>query len=128
MTDIKKIIEDYSKLLTISKAVSYTESERRSGEFLYAMAQITNYRHLLAQEKIRLVSVQTAVYAQEMSKGTAKTMTENKLVAESSAEYTKAREELEGIDNDISYLKAYYEIFSNAHVFYRQLAKGESGL
>ncbi len=28
-------------------------------------------------------------------------------------------------ENDLSYLKAYYDIFMAAHVFYRNMAKGE---
>jgi len=53
-------------------------------------------------------------------------MTENKMTAEASKEYTEAREDLEGIENDLSYLKSYYDIFRDAHIFYRQMSKGES--
>lgn len=123
MVEIKEFIEKYSKLLPVGTSVSYTEAERRAGEFLSAMAYITDVKHMLTSEKIKLLSIQTAVYAQEMSKGTAKTVTENKLTAEASAEYTAAREALENIDNDISYLRAYYEVFTNGHLFYRNLAK-----
>lgn len=126
MTDIKSHIEKYEALLPVGTGLSYVEAERRSGEFLAAMATITNFRHLLGMEKIKLLTVQTATYAQQMSKGTAKTVTENKLTAEASPEYTEAREALEGIENDLSYLKAYYEVFSNGHIFYRNLAKGEN--
>jgi hypothetical protein len=126
MDNFKLMIEKYSKLLPVGTSVSYTEAERRAGEFLSASAQITDIRHMLSSEKIKLTSVQIAVYAQEMAKGTAKTVTENKLTAEASEEYTKAREDLELIDNDLSYLKAFYDIFMSAHVFYRQMARGET--
>lgn len=121
---MKQFIEKYEALLPVGTSISYTEAERRAGEFLSAMATITNFRHILGEDKIRLLSIQTAVYAQELSKGTAKTVTENKLAAEASAEYTQAREDFERIENDIAYLKAYYEIFNNAHIFYRTMAKG----
>ena len=127
MTEIKQFIDQYSELLPVGTSISYTEAERRAGEFLSAMATITNFRHLLSTDKIRLLSVQTAVYAEQMLKGTAKTVTENKLTAEASAEYTKAREDLEHIENDLSYLKSYYEIYNNAHIFYRAMAKGDNG-
>jgi len=126
MNDIKSFVEKYAALLPLGGSLSSVEYERRAGEFLAAMATITNVRHMLTADKIRLTSVQTAVYANQMSKGAAKTVTENKLNAEASEECLKAREELEGVENDITYLKAYYEIFQNAHVMYRNLAKGES--
>lgn len=122
--EIKSFIENYTKLLPIGTSVSFTEAERRAGEFLSAMATITDLRHSLNEDKIKLLSVQTAVYADQMGKGTAKTVTENKMTAEASQEYTEAREALEHVENDLNYLKAYYEIFNNAHVFYRNVAKG----
>lgn len=126
MKESKKYIELYVQMLPVGTSISFTEAEKRAGEFLSAMATISDWKHILTCEKIKFLSVQTATYAQEMAKGTAKTVTENKLTAEASPEYTKAREELEGIDNDISYLKAHYDIFNNAHIFYRNMSKGEN--
>lgn len=126
MTEIKEYLKKYESLLSLAKSISGPEAERRAGEFLVAMAQITEYRHVFSEDKIRLTSLQTAVYAEQMSLGVAKTVTENKLNAEASKDYTAAREELERTENDLSYLKAYYDIFNNAHVFYRNMAKGES--
>lgn len=125
MKEVKDLLDKYVRMLPMGTSVSYTEAEKRAGAFLEAMALVTEFRHMLSQEKIRALSTQTAVYAQELVKGTGKTMTENKIAAEASGEYTKAREDLEGLDNDLSYLKAHYEIFQNAHVFYRNVAKGE---
>lgn len=125
MKEIKDFIAEKAALLPVNKSISIPEAERRAGEFLVAQAQLTEWRHDLSEGKIFALSVQTATYAQELAKGTAKTMTENKVTAEASPEYTKAREDLERIENDLSYLRAYFDIFSAAHVFYRNLAKGE---
>lgn len=122
---MKNLIEQYSSLLPLGKSISSSESERRASLFLEAMAKVTDMRHQFAEQKIRATSVQASVYAQELAKGTAKTMTENKVTAEASAEYAAAREELEDIENDTNYLRAYFDIFMAAHVFYRQCAKGE---
>ncbi len=124
MNDIKEFISKYESLLAVGTSISYTEAERRAGEFLVGMARITDMKHLLSGDKIRMLSVQTAVYASLMAKGTAKTVTENKLNTEASPEYEKAREDLEHLENDISYLRAYYDILNNAHIFYRTMAKG----
>lgn len=125
MKEIKDRLEKYIKMLPMGTSVSFTEAEKRAGSFLEAMAFVTEMRHLLSQEKIKSLSLQTAVYAQELSKGTGKTMTENKISAEASKDYTSAREDLEGLDNDLSYLKAHFDIFMAGHVFWRNVAKGE---
>lgn len=123
MNEMKDFIEQYSKLLPLAKSISYVEAERRASEFLTVMATITNWRHMFSEEKIKLTSVQSAVYAVEIGKGTDKTVTINKLNAEASKEYTDAREALERVENDLSYLKTYYEIFLNGHLFYRSICR-----
>jgi len=125
MTDIKRLLEEYIAALPLNKSISIPEAERRAGLFLTAQAQLAEIKHGFTEELIKLTSVQSAVYAQELAKGGAKTMTENKVTAEASPEYTKAREALESIQNDIAYIRAHQELFSNAHVLYRQLSKGE---
>lgn len=126
MTDFKSYIDQYSKLLPVGSSISFTEAERRAGEFLVAQATLANWKHTLTAEKIKLLSVQTAVYADQMSKGSGKTVTQDKITTEASKEYTMAREELESIENDISYLKTYADIFLNGHLFYRSMAKGSN--
>jgi len=125
MKDFKVFLEKYIIQLPLSKSISTSEAEKRAGAFLEGMAHITDMRHNFSEEKIKYLSVQTSVYAEELSKGTAKTMTENKVTAEASKPYEEAREDLERIDNDLSYLRAYYDIFMAAHVFYRNISKGE---
>jgi hypothetical protein len=126
MNDIKLYIEEIAALLPLNKSISYVDAEKRAAAFLVAQAKIADYKHLLSGEKIRLLSIQTATYVDEMSKQDNKTVTEKKLNAEASEAYITAREDLEYIENDISYLKSYAEIFKDAHVFYRQMARGES--
>lgn len=121
----KNFLEQYNRILPLGKSISTSEAEKRASLFLEAMAKVTDMRHQFAEQKIRASSELAAVYAQELSKGTAKTMTENKVTAEASENYCQVREELEGLENDTNFLRAYYEIYQNAHVFYRQAAKGE---
>lgn len=126
MNEIKEHLSQYEKLLPVGKSLSFPEAERRAGEFLSAMASITNYRHIFSEERIKFTTIQSVVYAEELSEGTAKTVTENKVTVEASPAYTEARESLERIENDINYLKAFYEVFNNAHIFYRNMAKGDN--
>lgn len=119
----KETIATYETLLPSSASFSTTEAERRAGEFLVIMAKITDWRHQLHEDKIKKLTVQTATFAEQMSLGTSSTMTQNKMVAEASKPYEKAREDLERVENDLSYLKAMFDVFNNAHIFYRGIAK-----
>lgn len=121
--EIKDYLEVMNGLLPINGSLSIPEFERRAGEFLTALAKLADWRHILSEEKIKLTSVSLAVYADQLSKSTEKTVTASKTIIEASAEYTSAREDLEYIENDLSYLKTHHEIYLNAHLFYRQLMK-----
>lgn len=126
MKDLSEIVSRYSKLLPLNQSISTVDAEKKASEFLVALAELADLKHAFMEQKIKLVSLHTSVYAEEMSKGTSKTMTENKLVAEASKAYISARESMENIENDINYIKSYYEIFLNAHLFYRTMAKENS--
>lgn len=123
---IKEYIEKYQKLLPLANSISFTDAEQRASKFLDVMATITEWRHILSENKIELQSIQSVTYSNELNKSTGKTVTENKISVEASQEYIDAREDLEKVENDISYLKAYYDVFNNAHIFYRTMAKGDN--
>lgn len=124
MKDLQAFIDKYVKMLPIEgKLLSQPEAERRASEFLVACAHVTNLKHDFGNEKIKASSLERAVYAQVISASDSKKITESKLMAEAHEDYQAARENLEQIDNDINFLKSYYEIFLNAHLFYRGQAR-----
>jgi hypothetical protein len=127
MQQIKEQVQEWTRLLPTGKIVSPSEAEYRAGEFLVALAHVAEWIHSLRENKIKNSSVATAVFAFEMQRCDSKQVTEKKAYAEASKDYIAARENVEFGDNDISYLKAYQEIFTNAHVFYRQLSKEAQG-
>lgn len=122
---MKEMIAAYHKLLPVAKSISLPEAERRAGEFMVAMAKITDVRHVLGEDEIKRTSVLAAIRADLMGKVTGKTVSEKEAQIEADAEYIEARTAYEGIRNDLAYLKANYDIFNNAHIFYRTMAKGE---
>ena len=126
--NLRNFINETQTLLPVGKSISLPEAEKRAGQFLYALAYITDERFNLGDAKIKALSVQSAVYAEVLAAGEAKTITENKIAAEANPAYIGAREELEIVENQLTFLKAYYEIFNNAHIFYRNMAKGEFGV
>jgi len=123
MNEFKVHLQQFIELLPVNKSISAPEAERRAGQFLQVCAEITERRHFLSEDKIKLSTLQSVVYAEELSKATGKTVTENKVTVEAARAYTDAREALEFIENDINYLKAMYDIFNNGHLFYRNMAK-----
>lgn len=126
MKEIKESLTKYNSLLPVGKGLTQGEAERRASEFLTAMYYLTDLKHTFADDKIRTLTTQNAAFATELAKCTGKTVTENKVTVEASTAYAAAREAFEFSENDISYLKACYEIYSNAHIFFRNLAKGEN--
>lgn len=127
MKEIKEKLVAYLEMLPVNRSISAVEAERRSGAFLEVCAKLIDWRHLLSEDKIRLTTAQSVTYAEELSKATGKTVTENKVTVEASHSYTTAREDLESIENDIQYLKSMYEVFNNGHIFYRNMSKEYGG-
>jgi len=125
--EIKAYLTTQAELLPVNRSISTPEAERRAGVFLETCAKIVDWRHALSEGKIQATTMQSVTYAEELSKCTGKTITENKLTVEASPVYTSAREELESVENDINYLKAMHEVFLNAHLFYRAMAKESFG-
>jgi len=127
MKEIKDFLESYTQLLPSDKGISPFEAERRAAQFLVACAHIANWRHLYGQEKIRTTSLERAVYSNVLSVLGGSKITESKIKVEAAPEYLLSREALETSENDLNFLKTYYEIFLNAHIQYRNMAKSEGG-
>lgn len=121
--EIKEYLTKQTEMLAVNHSISQPEAERRAGLFLEVCAKIVDWRHAMSEGKIETVTMQAVTYAEQLSKCTGKTVTENKLTVEANPAYTGVREELESVENDISYLKAMHEVFLNGHLFYRSMAK-----
>lgn len=125
LSKLKKLISEAVELLPTEKAVSEREAERRAGRFLEIQAFIVDSIDTLNDNKIRATSLEKAVYAKVLSEVRVKQVTEKKIQTEADPDYQATRENLEDVDARINYLKSYYKIFDNAHIFYRQLSKAE---
>lgn len=123
MNEFKVHLQQYIELLNVDKSISNREAESRAGQFLLACTQIADRRHMLNEDRVKLLTIQSITYREEQSKAEGKTVGERAAEVESSKPYTDAREALEYIDNDINYLKAMHECFLNGHIFMRGLSK-----
>lgn len=125
MNNLKDFFAKFNALLPMPGHISEKEANHRATEFLVALAQIADFRGIYGEDHIKNISVLATVYALTMGQQSAKTVTENKMNAEATKEYVDAREASERTENEISQLKMMYEIYNNAHIFYRGKAKGE---
>ena len=125
MDDIRAKIHAAVEILPTERAVSEREAERRAGQFLLIQAHITDKMDELNHEKIGTTSILAAIYPKLMAMETSKQVTEKKVNVEGHEDYLAAREAVETIEAQLNYLKTYFKIFENAHIFYRQLAKAE---
>lgn len=123
MNEFKLHLQQFIELLPVNKSISAPEAERRAGLFLQACAELAERRHFLGEDKIKLTTVKAITYREEQSKAEGKTVGERAAEVEASTPYIESREALESADNDINYLKAMHEVFLNAHLFYRSMAK-----
>lgn len=125
--EIKEYLNKQAELLPVNRSISTVEAERRAGVFLEVCAKLIDWRHMLSEGKIEAVTMNAVVYAEQLSLCTGKTVTENKVTVEANPAYTGAREELENCENDIAYLKSMQEVFTNGHIFYRNMSKEAFG-
>lgn len=107
------------------KPIAPSQAEERAGKFLWAQASVAGDLTALTSQFISQKSLLDATYGKLIQADTSKNVTEKKISVEANPEYQSSRENLELLENKISYLKTMLKIFENAHVFYRQLAKGD---
>jgi len=121
--DIGDLINRGMELLEHKRTTDTFQLETKASSLLQITAELAQVRHGLEQALIKARSVERASAAKSMFGTNEKTVTEKKLRAETDVEYTAAREDLEDIENNITYIKSMMEIFRDGHIFYRRLIK-----
>lgn len=115
-----------------TEGISLENAERLSGEFLYAQMQVSNElkkSDLNARmRKSGVKAIRAAIYLQEIT-GKEKKPTEAQLTAILDSDITVSSEQqsFDEAEVDRASLERYYDIFVQAHVYFRQLAKGSMG-
>lgn len=115
-------IQDHLELIKFSTR-SLQEAQQRTTAFLIMVAILADERRDTEELKAQLSTLNSATYARAMSSSAAKQVTAAKAEAENNGDYTEAREALESCEAKIAWLKTYIDIFSQAHVTYRQFSK-----
>lgn len=122
--DLSPYVSEMIDKITYSpKAVR--EAADRCTSFLTTCAVLAMAKRDLEVEKARAQTVLDCQLKISLEQSTAKLVTEKKVDAQASKEYCLAREAFEELDADIGWVRTLIHVFENAHVVYRQIAKGE---
>lgn len=121
---LKKMVSDHIDLISFGKN-AYKEATERTTKFLVVVSILADHRLDLERHKAKVSTLRDAFYSKAMTEAEGKTITEKKLKADQEVNYTNQREAVEEIEAEISWIKTHIDIFNNAHVTYRQIAKGE---
>jgi len=102
---------------------SSVEALERATKFLIMVALLADEKRNCEEDKARLTTIVDASFADAKDLSESKNITEKKMDAARNKGYTDFREALEDCEAKISWIKTYIDIFNNAHITYRTLAK-----
>ena len=120
--ELREKIAQHIELIKHSRQ-GMKEAAERCTSFLVMCAIINDEKRECEDERAKLITMETASYAQAVGRSLAKQVTEKKIEAEQDTNYTLIREAKESCDSKVSWLRYYLTIFENAHITYRQLMK-----
>lgn len=125
ITQLNAYADETYKLLNADNVISDREAQFRAGRFLEAQFHLSRGIRELASLLLKSKSLNEMTYTQLLTTDTSKNVTEKKAQAEANPTFISVRERFDEIEADIDNLQSLLRIFENAHVFYRQLSKGE---
>lgn len=120
--DIEKLVDDTVNLIAIN-AHSLADAKPRASRFLIVMALLTDFLKDIEEELPKLQTLVDAGYAQAISTALGKNITEKKVAAEASRDYTSVREQKAKLDALRDWTKNHIKIFDHAHLMYRQYSR-----
>jgi len=103
----------------------FRDCEVRASDFIAMNAVLITHKYDLRSEVVTLTSLRDAIFKQALLTADASNVTTKKVIAEANGDYQKIRERLELTENKIEYVRHFIDLFKDAHIFYRQLSKGD---
>lgn len=113
-----------------TEAVTIDDAEKLAAKFLHAQMQITQELKVVGldarMKKAGLKAVQAAVYLSE-TQGKEKKPTEATLqhLINTNEDVSGEQDRLDTAEVSRDFLERYYDIFANAHIYFRGIAKGK---
>lgn len=115
-------IAEHVELIKFSGS-ALREASDRASKFLIMIAILADQKRECEEDKAKLTTLVSATFHNALGKSGGKGVTEKKLEAETDTEYTTFREALEQCEAKISWIRTYIDVFNNAHLTYRQMAR-----
>jgi hypothetical protein len=122
MENIEQYIQEHVALISLDNK-GLAQASARATQFLVVQAVIASEIKTLKEALTQVDTIKSVRYSMAINAADGKNITEKKTQAECDSGYTDVKESFDTIEANISYLKTHLEIFNNAHVMYRQLAK-----
>lgn len=119
------IIEQGNALLPARQGDSSFTLEEKAAKLLLMMVKLASERRRLEHKLSKASSVEKAIFAKQLFSATVKTVQEKHAQAESSTEFTEAKEETNNLKADITYVSTCIDIYKNAHLLFRQKLRQE---
>lgn len=123
--EVRSLIDEGLKIVGRDKGVSQFEAEERASSLLIIVAELLKQKRSLESRRIKSSSIECVSLHKAVHEAEGKNVTEKKLKASANPDYIKDREEIEEVESDISYLKSMVDVFGDAHILWRQIAKNE---
>lgn len=123
---LKSQIEESSRFLRSENVVSDSEAQLRAGRFLEMQFRLINGIRDLSSDLLKAKTVLHLTTSQLTQTVEGKTVGEREAKMQADPTFISAREQYESLKHEIEYLQGYLDTVRDAHVFYRQLSKGES--
>ena len=122
---INQIVDQYIELLPVTDTSLMAKSEVKASKFLVAVAKLISLRDQLMNAKIKKDSLKSVAYAEAINTAPGTNAPTKQANAEANPSYLNVAEEVALIDNQLLHIKSSIDLFSNAHLLYRSLLKGE---
>lgn len=123
---LRSKIEESARYLRSENVVSDSDAQLRAGRFLEMQYHLINGVRDLSADLLKAKTVLHLTTSQLIQTIEGKTVGEREAKMQADPTFIEARERYESLKNEIEHLQGYLDSVRDAHVFYRQLSKGES--
>lgn len=122
MAEIDVLMGEYVDLMEIKdrQIIMPNEIESRASKFLTAGAHCINWRSHYAELLHGAEARSDVAYKIALFQATGRNITEMKVIADTDPIYQEEQKKVKGYKDKMQYFQMYYELFNNAHIFYRQ--------
>lgn len=122
--EVQALVNEHIQLIAFSKD-SYKEALERATKFLVISAIVAEFKREMQEKLTKTETLRDAFYAKALSEAEGKNVTEKKAMVPLNPDYAKQVEVCGELEASIGWSRTMIDIFNNAHVTYRQIAKGD---